>query len=114
VWEKDLDDGNTVHAEVGSYRANRFGLHDVIGNVWEWCLDGYGGYGLPVRSGDGLRELSGASNRVDRGGGFNVAASLARASARDFNIPAAQYDVLGLRPAGASLLSASQLHPAGK
>jgi formylglycine-generating enzyme required for sulfatase activity len=99
-WEKDFDDGNTLHAEMGSYRPNPFGLHDVIGNVWEWCQDGYDT--SAYQSGpkvDPVAPWTGGSVRVFRGGGFNLAASDARSAVRGNNAPDYRFNVLGLRPA---------------
>ena len=98
-WEQDFDDGNTVHAEVGSYRANSFGLHDVHGNVWEWCLDGYdrNAYG-PDRMPDPIVRRDGSAFRVDRGGSFRNPAAHASSANRAYDSPELRGNYLGLRP----------------
>lgn len=94
-----LDDGNTAAARVGSYRANAFGLHDVIGNVEEWCRDGFSDYELSCEPLDGERIVPNPRTRLLRGGDFLDKSDLARSAFREMGLPYFRNVTIGVRPA---------------
>ncbi|MBC8874758.1 MAG: SUMF1/EgtB/PvdO family nonheme iron enzyme [Planctomycetes bacterium] len=66
--EARFDDGKLVTADVGSYRANPWGLFDMHGNVWEWTRTEYRSY--PYQEDDGRNDIASSEDRVVRGGSW--------------------------------------------
>ena len=97
----ELDDGYVYHAPVDSFEPNAFGLHNVLGNVWEWTGDRLGDYGSPLAPGDGNRLDSTSTQRVLRGGCFRYDPTWARCAVRHDVNQEARDNSVGLRPARA-------------
>lgn len=98
-WGGDNGNGNTQSEqyahEVGGRKPNSWGLHDMHGNVWEWCADGY-----ELKLPGGCDPLVGeASHRVLRGGGWLDDPSGCRSALRVWISPDDRCDNLGFRVA---------------
>ena len=88
---------NKQTAPVGSFPANAFGVHDMIGNVWEWTDDcyqpNYEGASMDIRP----RSSAVCGVRVVRGGLWNYSADFARVAFRSRLEPALRNNNLGFR-----------------
>ena len=92
----DWNSGKETHP-VKQKLPNAFGLYDTIGNVWEWCSDGYGIY--PTGSVMDPKGRNVQTSRVYRGGSWKDSAELSRAAWRQRNPPGNRYFHVGFRPA---------------
>ena len=90
-------DGYSFTAPVGSFAPNAFGLHDMLGNAWEWTADWHSDSyyaASPPRDPTGPPE---GDVRVRRGGSWHTWALYARCSYRNWNSPSTRYTLVGMR-----------------
>jgi formylglycine-generating enzyme required for sulfatase activity len=98
TWSGDWNDGFAFTAPVGSYASNPWGLHDMAGNVWEWCADYYAAE-LPTKPAlaiDPAGPQQGEKHMV-RGGAFTNRGKYLRSADRDCDRPKYRYNFTGLR-----------------
>jgi formylglycine-generating enzyme required for sulfatase activity len=97
AWYK-TNSGDRTHP-VGLKPANRFGLNDMEGNVWQWTADCYAESYANAPTEGSAYETGKSCLRVDRGGSWFYPAWLLRSATRERN-PVAYRDImLGIRVA---------------
>ena len=95
-------DGWLGTCPVGSFPANGFGLHEVTGNVWEWCADWYDAAYYAVSPSSAPAGPARGTHRVMRGGSYLCHESYCwryRVDSRSGNTPDSSAGNVGFRVA---------------
>ena len=92
---ESYDQGLICTRPVGQKEPNAWGLYDMHGNVYEWCLDWFGDY--PTEAMIDPEGPETGKCRVNRGGGWTDRAGDCRSAFRGENFPDSTYNMLGFR-----------------
>jgi formylglycine-generating enzyme required for sulfatase activity len=95
------NDGYIETAPVGSFKPNAFGLHDMLGNVWEWVEDCWNPRYAGAPADGSVWNAGDCSKRVLRGGGWYFGPRNVRLAKRLKNEPTKRGHDLGFRVARA-------------
>jgi formylglycine-generating enzyme required for sulfatase activity len=90
-------DGFAFTAPVGRFAPNAWGLHDMLGNAWEWVSDWHADdYYAQAPTNDPQGPATG-DVRVRRGGSWHTWSLYARCGYRNWNAPSTRYTLVGMR-----------------
>jgi len=98
AWsDREISDGYAESSPVGAFPlgVSPFGIEDMAGNVWEWCLDFFEAYRGTPRANP--RGATSGAKRVYRGGSWKSRFNSLRATARGSNAPNYSCNDLGFR-----------------
>lgn len=90
-------DGYKYTAPVGKFPSNELTLHDMTGNVWEWCEDWYEANYYEDSPRKNPRGPQNGLTKVDRGGSWNTMPRISRAANRDDADPTYRFYNVGFR-----------------
>lgn len=93
AWYRE-NSGETTHV-VGQKQANAWGLHDMLGNVWECCYDWFGSY--PIRAATDPTGAATGMYRVVRGGSWLSYGWFVRSASRYWGAPTNRNYNIGFR-----------------
>jgi formylglycine-generating enzyme required for sulfatase activity len=98
AWsDREIDDGYPETSPVGAFPfgASPFGVEDMAGNVWEWCLDYFEPYRGVAKVNP--RGPTAGAKRAIRGGSWKSRFNSLRGTARNSNVPNYSCNDLGFR-----------------
>lgn len=90
-------DGFAFTAPVGRFAPNAWGLHDMLGNAWEWLSDWHADDYYAKSPTDDPQGPATGDVRVRRGGSWHTWSLYARCGYRNWNVPSTRYTLVGMR-----------------